>query len=276
MVTVRWSNHTLAVVVAGLALLVGGCSGSTTPGTSTTGAETAASSPTTASTFPVTIEHQFGTTVIPAAPTRVVTIGFNEQDFVLSFEVEPVGVREFLGYDAPNRPWVPESVRGKAIPTVGSSELELEKIAALQPDLIMGIHSYMDQAMYAKLAGIAPTVAQSGDVAIGATTWQDQTLVTGRALGQETAARGLVDRTEQLFVDAKAANPSFTGPSAMFVLGGSTADGINSLGADDYRTGWLAELGFTVPAEGQRVSFERLDLLDADVDPATVPEPYGD
>jgi iron complex transport system substrate-binding protein len=31
-----------------------------------------------ASGFPVTINHQLGTATIPAAPQRVVTIGFNE------------------------------------------------------------------------------------------------------------------------------------------------------------------------------------------------------
>jgi iron complex transport system substrate-binding protein len=214
--------------------------------------------------FPVTIEHQFGTATIPAAPQRVVTIGFNEQDYLLAFGIEPVGVREFLGYDAPNRPWAPEGVRGKDIPTVGSQDLEFEKIAGLAPDLILGVNSYIDQAAYDKLNAIAPTVAQSGDVAPGATTWQDQTLVTGKALGRDAEAQALVERTQQAFTDAVAANPSFDGKSAAFALGSSDS-GTFSLGADDYRTGWLTELGFTVPEKSGEVSFERLDVLDADV-----------
>ncbi len=214
--------------------------------------------------FPVTIEHQFGTATIPAAPQRVLTIGFNEQDYTLAFGVEPVGVREFLGYDAPNRPWAPEGVRGKDIPTVGSQDLEFEKIAGLAPDLILGVNSYIDQSAYDKLSAIAPTVAQSGDVAPGATTWQDQTLVTGKALGRDAEAQALVERTQQLFTDAVAAHPSFAGKSAAFALGSSDS-GTFSLGADDYRTGWLTELGFTVPEKGGEVSFERLDVLDADV-----------
>ncbi|MBA8794198.1 iron complex transport system substrate-binding protein [Friedmanniella endophytica] len=214
--------------------------------------------------FPVTIEHQFGSTTVPAAPTRVLTAGFNEQDFALAFGVEPVGVREFLGYDAPQRPWAPASVRGKQLPTVGANELDFEKVAALDPDLILAVNAYIDRAAYEKLAAIAPTVAQSGDVAAGATSWQDQTRVTGRALGREQRADELVTEVEGRFAAARSAHPAFAGKSAAFALG-SSADGSYSLGADDYRTGWLVDLGFMVPRTGGDVSFERLDVFDADV-----------
>src|SRR3712207_2799403 len=54
--------------------------------------------------FPVTIGNAFGTTEIPAEPQRVVTVGFNDQDFVLALGVTPVGERENLGeYDATTR-----------------------------------------------------------------------------------------------------------------------------------------------------------------------------
>ncbi|SDS14857.1 iron-siderophore ABC transporter substrate-binding protein [Microlunatus soli] len=214
--------------------------------------------------FPVTIKHQFGTTTIESEPKRVLTAGFNEQDFVLAFGIEPVGVRQFLGYDAPNRPWTPQAVRGKKLPTVGSQEIDFEKIAELKPDLIMAVSSYIDKAGYAKLSAIAPTVAQSGDVATGATSWQDQTKITGRALGRPDKAEQIVRRTEDRFAEAKKEHPEFAGKSASFALG-VTTDGAYSVGADDYRTGWLTELGFTVPKKGGEVSMEKLDVFDTDV-----------
>ncbi|HEY5783653.1 MAG TPA: ABC transporter substrate-binding protein [Microlunatus sp.] len=249
----------VAIVIAVLAAVLTSCNASSG------GSEGASTAPSSSTAFPVTIEHQFGTTTIPSTPQRVVTVGFNEQDFALAFDVVPVGVREFLGYDAPNRPWAPESVRGKEIPTVGSNDLEFEKIATLEPDLILGINSYIDQAAYTKLAAIAPTVAQSGDVAAGATTWQDQTLTTGEALGQGAKAQELVDKISTVFDEAKTANPSFAGKSAAFALG-SSANGTYSLGADDYRTGWLTQLGFTVPEKGAEVSFEQLEGVFGGVD----------
>ena len=258
--TVRRRSLTLVVLPMLIALAAIGCSSGTGSGSTETTASPSAST----GLFPVTITHQFGRATIPSAPQRVVTIGFNEQDFALALGVEPVGVREFLGYDAPNRPWAPASVRGKAIPTVGAENLALEKVAALKPDLILGINSYIDKGTYDKLAVIAPTVAQSGDVALGATTWADQTLTIGKALGQETGAQQLVDQTRAAFTSAVETNPSFAGKSAAFALG-STAEGSYSLGADDYRTGWLTDLGFTVPKASREVSFEQLDVFDADV-----------
>ena len=257
-VTVPLHRPLVGLVVA-LVLVLSGCGAGPDGPASPPSAETAASV-----AFPVTVEHRFGSTTIPAQPQRVVALGFNEQDFVLAFGVEPVGVREFLGYDAPNRPWAPESVRGKTIPTVGSEELDLEKVAALQPDLILGINSYIDSATYAKLARLAPTVAESADFPDGSTPWDEQTRVTGQALGQPAKAAELVGQTRAAFARAVAEQPTFAGKSAAFALG-ATGSGTYSLGTDDYRTGWLTELGFAVPETGGEVSFERLGTLDRDV-----------
>lgn len=54
--------------------------------------------------FPVTVAHKYGTARVASPPKRVVTVGYNEQDFVLALGVEPVGVREWFG-DQPNATW---------------------------------------------------------------------------------------------------------------------------------------------------------------------------
>ena len=248
-----------AVVSVGLLIMVAGCNSSAGEGA---GADTTPSAA--GDAFPVTIEHGFGSTTIEEAPQRVVAIGFNEQDFVVALGVEPVGVREFLGYDAPNRPWAPDSIRGKEISTVGAQELDLEEVAALDPDLILGINSFIDEKQYELLAKIAPTVAQSDDYAPGATPWDQQTLTTGTALGKTAEAEQLVSETRAVFEQAVADHPEFAGKQASFLLG-SSADGVYNLGADDYRTGWLIELGFEVDDKGGQVGLEQLGTLDRDV-----------
>ena len=45
--------------------------------------------------FPFTVEHKYGTTTIPAAPKRVVTVGYTDQDPILALGVVPVGVGDF-------------------------------------------------------------------------------------------------------------------------------------------------------------------------------------
>jgi iron complex transport system substrate-binding protein len=228
-----------------------------------TGQEEAAEE--TGGAFPVTIENRFGTTEIHEEPKRVVTVGFNDQDFVLALGVTPVGERELLGdYDAPTRPWAEELLPAEDIPTVGGEEIDLEAVAALEPDLIVGVYSFMDQAVYDQLSGIAPTLAQTDEYADGATPWQEQTLLTGRALGREDEARQLVDDVEGQFEQAIDENPDFAGSSLAVDLTG-VGSGHYLLGTDDLRTQFFSDLGFTVPDTSTDVSQERLDLLDADV-----------
>ncbi|MGY1780973.1 iron-siderophore ABC transporter substrate-binding protein [Geodermatophilus sp. SYSU D01036] len=215
--------------------------------------------------FPVTIENRFGTTEIPAQPQRVVTVGFNDQDFVLALGVTPVGERELLGdYDAATRPWAREQLPDEEIPTVGGEEIDLEAVAALEPDLIVGVYSFMDETVYEQLSGIAPTLAQTDDHADGATPWQEQTLLIGQALGRGDEAQQLVDDVEGRFQQAVDENPGFAGRSLAVDLTG-VGSGHYLLGADDLRTQFFTDLGFTVPDTSTDVSQERLDLLDADV-----------
>lgn len=214
--------------------------------------------------YPVTIEHKFGSTEIESEPERVVTIGYNEPDFALALGVEPVGVREFIGYDAVNRPWAPDSVRGKDLPTVGSQELDLEAVAALEPDLILGVNSYIDQKTYDLLDKIAPTVAQTDEYADGATPWAAQTELTGRALGRPDRAEQVITETRAAFEQAAEEHPEFAGKEAVFLLG-SSADGVFNIGTDDYRGGWLVDLGFEVDDKSGQVSLEKLSTLDRDV-----------
>lgn len=255
-------RRTLAALAAtALALTLAACGGSDEDG-----AGSAASSSGSPDAFPVSIENAFGTTEIPERPERVVTIGFNDADFVLALGGTLVGERELLGdYDATQRPWAADQLPADDIPTVGGEELNLEEIAALRPDLIVGVYSFIDQATYDQLSGIAPTLAQTDEYADGATPWQEQTLLTGRALGVEDEARQLVDDVEGRFADAVEANPDFAGTSVAVDLTGLGGSGHYLLGQDDLRIQFFSELGFVVPETSTELSAERLDLLDADV-----------
>lgn len=252
----------LAVPLAVLVLSAGltACGGSADDGPAP--AAEASSAP---GTFPVTIENRFGTTEIPAEPQRVVTVGFNDQDFVLALGVTPAGERKNLGdYDATTRPWAQELLPAEEIPTVGGVEIDLEAVAALEPDLIVGVYSFMDETVYQQLSGIAPTLAQTDEYADGATPWQEQTRLIGQALGREDEAQRLVDDVEGRFEQAVEENPGFADTSLAVDLTG-VGSGHYLLGRDDLRTQFFTDLGFTVPDTSTDVSQERLDLLEADV-----------
>ena len=124
---------TSAAAVVALAL-VAGCggddddaAGSSTAAPASTPAEVATtlatSSDTAAGTgapagdsFPVTIEHAYGTTEIPAEPVRVVTVGYNDQDPVLTVGVVPVGVMPWYEDQPIGFSWTVEAY-GDALPS---------------------------------------------------------------------------------------------------------------------------------------------------------------
>jgi iron complex transport system substrate-binding protein len=270
--------HRLSILVALLAMLAA-CGGAPAAPASTPAAApapTSAPAATTASAaeaFPITIEHKYGTTEILQAPTRVVSVGFNDQDAILALGVVPVGIRDWYG-EQPVAvwPWAQEELGGAAPQVLPANALNFEQIAALDPDLIIGISSGMTEQEYATLSAIAPTVAQSGEYIDYGVPWQEQTRVIGRALGRSAQAEALVAGVEGLFTDARAQNPAFAGAGAVVAVNYNSA--YSAYGPQDVRGRLLTSLGFAIPPEiaelaGESfftaISNERLDLIDTDV-----------
>lgn len=213
-----------------------------------------------AAAFPVTLKHQFGETTIPARPTRVVTVGYNEGDFPLALGVVPLGEREFSGGFAwQDRPWAQAAKGGAQPEVVGGDEIQFEKIAALAPDLILGVYSFMDQATYDTLAKIAPTVGPPGD-GTKAATWQEQTRITGQALGLTAKAEQVVADTETKLAQVKAAHPALDGKNLALDF---DVEGVPyRLGTDDLRSQLFAGLGLKVGDTTETLTAETLQPLD--------------
>ncbi|MGB3485924.1 MAG: ABC transporter substrate-binding protein [Mycobacterium sp.] len=221
-----------------------------------------ASSGTAASGGP-TISHKFGETVVPANPSRVVTVGWTDQDFVLPFGVVPVAARDFFEeYD--EYPWVAAATGGKGIPTWGADEIDFEAIAAEKPDVIFAIYESIDQQTYDRLSQIAPTVIQSADYADEETPWNVQLLTTGKALGKEARAQELVEQVQGRIDEAKQANPEFEGKTLVVDFGPENG-GHWLMPEKDPRRSLFTALGFATQNVDGDVSEERLDVLNRDV-----------
>ena len=227
----------------------------------------------TTSAFPVTIEHKYGETTIDAEPMRIVSVGFGEHDGLLALGVVPVAVRDWYG-DQPfaTWPWAQDEL-GDAEPVVlAADEENYEQIAALDPDLILGISSGMTQEQYDTLSAIAPTVAQPGDYIDYGTPWDVALEITGRAVGKEAEAAQVIADTEQLFADVAAEHPEFAGATAAVAFTWQGSPG--AYGSGDVRSRALQELGFVVPTEIDDIaagsfyaslSAEDLSAIDTDV-----------
>jgi iron complex transport system substrate-binding protein len=223
--------------------------------------------------FPLTIEHKYGTTEIPAAPERVVSVGFTDQDFLLAIGVTPVGIRDWYGEQPfATWPWAQDEL-GDAEPEVlSSASIEYEKVAALRPDLIVGITSGMTDEEYEQLAAIAPTLPQSSEFVDYGVPWQEITRTLGQATGHSAEADAVIEEVEGLFATAADEHPEFAGATAS--VGALDPDIVYAYAPSDSRGTFMTDLGFAFTDEivglaGDKfyaeLSAERLDLLDTDV-----------
>jgi iron complex transport system substrate-binding protein len=226
-----------------------------------------------ASAFPVTINHKYGSTTVESEPERVVVAGLREQDALLAMGVVPVATTEWYGeHPGAIFPWAKDELGDAKPPVVLDDDdgLQIEKIAAQRPDLIIAVYSGMTKKEYDTLSKLAPVVAQPKGKVDHGSSWQQETLMTGKAIGQPMRARELVQETEKLIADTAAKHPDFKGQTAAMV---TDYQGIFVYGPQDVRTTLLEQLGFTFP-DGLREAFpdefggqlsdEKVDLLDVD------------
>ncbi|MFF8908710.1 ABC transporter substrate-binding protein [Streptomyces olivaceoviridis] len=132
--------------------------------------------------WPRTIRQAMGDTVIKAQPKRVVVLDVGELDNVVSLGVKPVGVATTEG--SPELPSYLKKDAGspKSVGTINS--LNLEAIAALKPDLILG-SQLRAAAQYDELSKIAPTVFSIRP----GFTWKQNYLLNAAALDKTAEAK---------------------------------------------------------------------------------------
>jgi iron complex transport system substrate-binding protein len=132
--------------------------------------------------WPRTIEHAMGETVLKSQPQRVVVLDVGELDNVVSLGIEPVGLAPTEG--SPELPSYLKKDAGtpKNVGTINN--LNLEAIAGLKPDLILG--SQLRAAdKYDELSQIAPTVFSIRP----GFTWKENYLLNASALDKTAEAK---------------------------------------------------------------------------------------
>ncbi|OBB14713.1 iron ABC transporter substrate-binding protein [Mycolicibacterium setense] len=194
----------------------------------------------------VTVRHLFGDTNIPGPPQRVVSAGFNEQDDLLALGVVPVATTEWFGGEPyAVWPWARPKLGGAQPTVLGLTDgIQVDKIEALKPDLIVATNAGLDADTYAKLSEIAPTIAQSGADAFFE-PWRDQATLIGQALFQNDAMSGLIAGVDEKFKAVATNNPRFAGKKAMLLSGTLFRDSVQA--QTGWRTEFLTQMGFVVP-----------------------------
>lgn len=127
------------------------------------------------------ITHAMGVTDVPDNARRIVVLTNEGTEALLSIGVVPIGSVESWNGD----PWynylMPMMAEATLLGAEGAVNLEL--IAALEPDLILG-SKVRQEAVYKQLSAIAPTVMTE---TLGA-VWRDNLAVYADALGRNAEA----------------------------------------------------------------------------------------
>lgn len=220
--------------------------------------------------FPVEIQHKYGTARIESEPKKIVSLSFIGHDFLLSLGVKPYALRKWYGTD-PYGVWVwGHEALGDAKPIVMQGEINIEQIAAMQPDLILGQWSGMTERDYALLSQIAPTIAPKAAYGDYGSPWQEMQRTVGLATGKSAETEDLIKRIEDRFAKIRRDHPDWQGASAVMAW----ADQTGAYTERDIRGRFLEDLGFEVPdAVNQRGTFDNFyalipaeDLSPIDVD----------
>ncbi|WP_165998840.1 iron-siderophore ABC transporter substrate-binding protein [Bacillus sp. Cs-700] len=209
-----------------------------------------------------TVKHAMGETEVPENPEKVVILTNEGTEALLAMDVKPVGaVQSWLG-----DPWYDHiSDDMKDVEVVGTeSEVNLEAVAALKPDLIIG-NKLRQEDIYDQLSAIAPTVYSEtlkGD-------WQENFEFYAKALNKEDKGEEVMsaysDRIDSM--SEELGDQLDKKVSVVRFLAGQT----RIYYKDSFSGVILEQLGFARPESQQKEDFaeevtkERIPEMDGDV-----------
>jgi iron complex transport system substrate-binding protein len=210
-----------------------------------------------------TVEHAMGTTEIKGTPKKVVILTNEGTEALLSMGVTPVGAVQSWTGD----PWYDHIAdKMKDVEVVGTeSELNVEAIAKLQPDLIIG-NKMRQEEQYNQLKDIAPTVMAEtlrGD-------WKENFELYAKALNKEKKGQEVLGEYDQRIEDLKGKLGDKLNQQVSMVR--FMAGDVRIYHKDSFSGVILDQLGFARP-EGQDVgdfaekgvTKERIPAMDGDV-----------
>ncbi|KYD31227.1 putative siderophore-binding lipoprotein YfiY [Geobacillus icigianus] len=144
-----------------------------------------------------TVEHAMDTTEIKGTPKRVVVLTNEGTEALLALGVKPVGAVQSWTGD----PWY-DHIKDKmdGVKELGlESEPNVEAIAALKPDLIIG-NKMRHEKIYEQLKQIAPTVFS--ETLRG--NWKDNFMLYAKAVNQEEKGKQVIADYDKRIEDVKA------------------------------------------------------------------------
>ncbi|MEO1350121.1 MAG: iron-siderophore ABC transporter substrate-binding protein [Cyanobacteria bacterium J06635_15] len=214
-----------------------------------------------------------GETCVPDTLEKIITLYTPPLASVLALGIKPIGLTPVTGILNPFPTYLANRVSG--IETVGNLNYEpnLEKIARLKPDLILGWDHH--EKDYPLLSRIGPTVLTQPNKTSSWADWQEYFKFVAEILGKQDCAQQVLDRYEQRIQDLKAALSNQYADKTISVAQISQEYGTEVYVENSFPGSILSELGLkrptsqavTIQPRGviEAISNERLDLIDGDI-----------
>lgn len=205
-------------------------------------------------TYPITITHAFGETIITEKPENIVTLGWGNQDVPLALGVVPVGV-SMANFGPVNEngllAWTAEKFGelGVESPNVFSDVdgWDYEAISNANPDVILAAYSGFSQEEYDMLSQIAPVVAYP--TAAWSTDWREMTITNAKAMGMEAEGQKLVEDMDAFIAEKLKEYPDVEGKTAAFAwMSAADLSVFYIYLTTDPRADFLLDLGLKFPA----------------------------
>lgn len=236
------------IVAAAAALLLTGCAAP-----SHTPAPGASSESASADTFPLTITHAFGTTVIKKKPVRVATVSWENHEVPLALGVVPVGMTKVTWGDDNGDgvlPWTETRLKelGAKTPVLfdETDGLPFEAIANTKPDVILAAYSGLTADDYKTLSAIAPVVAYP--TTAWGTSYEDTIRMNSRAMGMSAQGDALIASLHKDVATALDHEAVLKDKKILFMsIDPSDLSQVSFYTTHDTRPGFLASLGLPIP-----------------------------
>lgn len=149
--------------------------------------------------YPMTITHAAGQTIIPKKPVRVVALLEESAELADALDVKLVGFagrnEAPLGTRLTQHGYLNMNKLGQPVNLGSGGQPSLETLSALKPDLIVGLDSPDIRTLYPTLSKIAPTLLWNMS-ADPESTWRTPLRQTARALGKSAAAEKSISQVD--------------------------------------------------------------------------------
>ncbi|WP_352396642.1 iron-siderophore ABC transporter substrate-binding protein [Kineosporia sp. NBRC 101677] len=238
-------------VATAAALVLAACGGSSDSDAESSDSETTAAAE---ASFPITVKHALGETVIEEKPERVATVQWANHEVPLALGIVPVGYAK-ANFGDPDGDGLLSWQKAKLDELGGETPvqfdetdgIDFEAVADTQPDIILATYSGLTEEDYKTLSEIAPTIPYPNGP--WETSWRDMIKLSSQALGMTAQGDELIASIEKTMTDEAAKYPQLADKKTMFLTHVDTTDlsKVSFYTDKDTRAQFFSDLGLGTP-----------------------------